>query len=706
MGFPAADHRSGAVRRPLAACALAMALCGPGLVFAGGQPEGDRAAARAIIASGHAGAVRWIEFDEKSGLLLTSGEDGTVRIWDPVAGSLLHTLHVTQLAAGRMAVNPAASQLAVVVGDAGGEVWLAVWDWEQERQLYRVPLKEQPLFLRWSALGTYLLYGESSWQGLKILRASDGSAVAFHPEGFGIVGYAEMSRTEKTLMAYQVSGRITYWDLASGNQTVDVPTVPYLSGIRISTDRGVLVGFTDAEIVRVDAVTGAVRGRAAAAGVRSLDISPNGEEIAVISGPAQGARRWTTGDDSLLPAAGFPPLPNPPSVLAYGSAGLYFAGATGNLAALGPSGDLSTFGKNVVASLTGFDVGQGRIALGSRDWVRVLSSDWLEGSSSPSSIHTLVAANPFSDAVGLAFLGENRLLAWGSGASAAPGLALLDTTSLGAAQPAPVFVPVASPFRAPLTDLRAGLEELIGTEAGGTLRVADPSTGASRFDSRVSGAVAAVRVSSGEVVAARNASAGPQGSLIRLNLATGETVAVRDRNLFTYALLLEPGSAGKGPELYSVGVDAARSTNLLRHDGPGFERETLLDHVAAEDLDAVLSFDPVQHVLYATLGRDRAVAWDGQSLRTLSLENSVPRRLLVRNGLAFAVNRDSTVTIADARTGETRAQAALFSDGEWAIVFADGRYAASTGGDLHVRVFSDGSPVKTTEDYRLRIEAR
>lgn len=694
------------MRRPLAVCAMALALCGRGLLFAGGQPEGARDAARAIIDSGHAGAVRWMEFDEKRGLLLTSGEDGTARVWDPVTGSLLHTLHITQLAAGRMAVNPAASQLAVVAGDGGGEVWLAVWDWEQERQLYRVPLKEQPLFLRWSALGTYLLYGESSWQGLKILRASDGSAVAFHPEGFGIVGFAEMSRTEKTLMAYLVSGRITYWDLASGNQTVDVPAVPYLSGIRISRDRGVLVGFTDTEIVRVDAVTGAVRGRVPAAGIRSLDISPTGEEIAVVSGPGRGVRRWTAEDDSLQPAADFPPLPNPPSVLAYGSAGLFFSGASGDLTALGPSGDLSTFGKNAVASLTGFDVGQGRIALGSRDWVRVLSSDWLDGSSSPSFIHALVAANPFSDPVGLAFMGENRLLAWGSGMSAAPGLAFLDTGGPGGAQPAPVFVPVASPFRAPLTDLRAGLEELIGIEEGGTLRVADPSSGVARFDSRISGAVAAVRISGGEIVAARNASAGPQGSLIRLNLATGETVAVRDRNLFTYALLLEPGSAGKGPELYSIGVDAAGSTNLLRHDGPGFERETLLDHVAAEDLDALLTFDPVQHVLYATLGRDRVVAWDGLSLRVLSLENSVPRKLLVRNGLAFAVNRDSTVTIADARTGETRAQAALFSDGEWAIVFADGRYAASTGGDLHVRVFSDGFPVKATEDYRLRIETK
>jgi len=213
-------------------------------------------------------------------------------------------------------------------------------------------------------------------------------------------------------------------------------------------------------------------------------------------------------------------------------------------------------------------------------------------------------------------------------------------------------------------------------------------------------------VSAGEIIAARNASGGLPGSLVRVNLTTGETVAIRDRNLFTYALLLDPAGGGGGPVLYSVGVDAARTTNLLRHDGPGFDRETLLDHVAGEDLDAGLSFDPVHRILYATLGRDRAVSWDGQSLATLALENAVPRRLLVQDGLAFAVNRDSTVTVADARTGAQRALVALFTDGEWAAVFANGRYAASTGGDLHVRVFADGSPVKATEDYRLRIDTR
>jgi len=682
--------------------ALFGALLGPSPVFGSGGAERTRA----IVDSGHAGAVRWIEVDEKRGLLFSAGDDGTVRIWDPVAGKLLRTLQVTQLSTGRIAVNPSAPQLAVVVTD-GSVSFLALWDWEKERQLYRVPLKENPAFLRFSAQGTYVLFGESSWQGLKIIRSADGSPVVFHPEGFGIVGFAELSRTEKTLMTYQVSGRITYWDLAAGSQTLDVPSVPYLSGIRISRDRSSLVGFTATEIVRVDAVSGAVRGRAPVAGVVSFDVSPAGDELTCIAGPGRQITRWALGGDAFAASAGIPVLPQSPALIAYGVDALFFAGTSGGLIAVNSRGDVSQFGKDVVADLTGFDAGQGRVALGSRDCVRVFSSESLEGSAPMTALHTIQAPNPLSDSVGLAFLGPGKLLAWGSSSSGVPALAILDTGMQGRTAPAaPAFSSIPTPFRGPLSDLRAAADELIGVETGGTVRIADPVTGASRFDARIAGAGTAVRVSVKEIVAGRNATSGREGSLLRMNMGTGETVAIPGRNIFTYALLLDPGAPGRGPSLYSVGIDSARSTNLLRHDGPGFERETLLDSVAEEDLDASLSLDPDQHVLYATFGRDRAVAWDGQALRSLTVENSVPRRLVARGRLVFSVNKDSTVTVADAQTGALRAQIALFNDGEWCVVFRDGSYAASTGGDLHVRVFADGSPVKATEDYRLHIDTR
>jgi WD40 repeat protein len=691
------------VRRACLLGALLAAVLGPAVLFGSGGFEGTRA----IVDSGHAGAVRWIEFDEKRGLLFSAGDDGTVRIWDPGAGTLIRVLQVTQLTTGRIAVSPSGQQFAVVVTDGAGANFLAVWDWEKERQLFRVPLRENPLFLRFSGLGTYILFGESSWQGLKIIRSSDGSSVVFHPEGFGIVGFAEMSRSEKTLMTYQVSGRITYWDFASGTQTRDAAAVPYLSGIRISRDLGFLVGFTPTEAVSMDAVTGETRGRVRLEGVVSLDISPSGEDFTCISGAAGQVTRWTLDGDSLAASPDLPALPQAPSVLACGSDAVYFAGVSGGLTSVSTQGDVGLFGENVVADITGFDAGPGKVALGSRDWVRIFSSDSLDGSAPLTAIRTLAAPNPFSDSVGLTFLRDGKLLAWTASGSSPAALAALDTGTTGTpVSAARSFTPISSPFRAALADLRAAAGELIGIESGGTVRIADQVSGSSRFDVRIQGASAAVRVSPKEIIAGRNTTSALEGSLIRLNMGTGETVAIKGRNIFTYALLFDPGRPGQGPCLYSVGIDPARSTNLLRHEGPGLERETLLDTVPEEDLDASLALDADQHVLYATLGRDRVVSWDGQALRTLQLENSIPRRLSVRGRLLYSLNRDSTVTVADAQTGMRRAQITLFRDGEWCVVFRDGSYAASTGGDLHVRVFTGAAPVSAREEYRLHIDTR
>ncbi len=693
--------------RPLALVALLAALSGtllgPSPAFGSGGAE----KARAVIDSGHAGSVRWLEVDEKRGLLFSAGDDGTVRIWDPLAGNLFRTLQVTQLSTVRIAVNPSAPQLAVVVTD-GSVSSLAVWDWEKERQLYRVPLKEDPAFLRFSAQGSYILFGESSWQGLKIIRSADGSPIVFHPEGFGIVGFAELSRTEKTLMTYQVSGRITYWDMATGSQTLDVPSVPYLAGVRISRDRSSLLGYTASEIVRVDAVSGAVRGRAPVAGVISFDVSPGGDELTCIAGPGRQVTRWALGGDSFTPSAAIPVLPQSPSLVVYGADALYFAGTSGGFSAVNSRGDVSQFGNNVVADITGFDAGQGRVALGSRDWVRVFSSESLDGSAPLTSLHTIQAPNPFADSVGLAFLGPGKLLAWGSGSNRGTRDCSPRHIDAGTGGPGIAF------FRArflPPFEARSVICGPLQTSLSAWRRAArcalqNPVTGATRFETRIAGAGTAVRVSAKEIVAGRNTSSGREGSLLRVNVGTGETVAIPGRNIFTYALLLDPGASGRAPSLYSVGIDSARATNLLKHEGPGFEKETLLDSVAEEDLDASLSLDPDRHVLYATFGRDRTVAWDGQALRSLAVENSVPRRLVARGRLVFSLNKDSTVTVADAQTGARRAQIALFNDGEWCVAFRDGSYAASTGGDLHVRVIVDGSPVKATEDYRLHVDTR
>ena len=670
--------------------------------FGSGAREAD---VRSVVNSGHTGAVRDIQYDDRRNLLFSAGDDGTVRAWEP-DGSLLCKLQVTQLSAASIAVSPTASLVAVVVTDGTGSYFLTVWDWEKERQIFQVTLKEQPLFLRFSGSGSYLLYGGSSWQSLQILHVTDGTPVQFHPEGFGIVAFAEVSRSEKTIMTYLVSGRLTYWDLSTGEQTLDLPCTPYLSAIRISSDRRYLVGSTGHEIVLIDTLTGAAKSRAAVEAALSLDISPSADEVACISGRDGRIFRFTTTEDSLVPAAGFPHAPSAASLVTWGTGGLFAADPAGGLHWLTEDGEDNSFGQSSLARLTGLDAARGLVALGSPDWVRVFSTDLLTGSQSPTYVRSLVARAPSGVPSGLAFLPGAKLLAWRNDGGP-PSLALLDVSALSApGASSAAFQPLPTGFKAPLLDLRIAGDALLGIGNAGLIQLTDLVTGSPRFELRVPGAYSVVATSPTDILVGRNAAAAPGGSLLRVNTKTGETVSLSDRNAFTYGLLLgSDGSTGR-PLLYSVGIDAAGSTNLVMHEGASFERESLLQSFPEEDLDASIALDPDTRVLYASFGRDRVSAWDGKQMKTVILDNAAPRKLVARDALLFSLNKDSTVTVSDSATGARLAEIYLFSDGEWCSLFRDGRYAASPGGDMHVKVYVDGAPVKSTEDYRLRIEGQ
>ena len=687
-------------RSAAALLAFALSAAAAPWVRASGAPETE---VRSVVDTGHAGSVRDLGFDASRGLLFSAGDDGTVRVWE-TDGTLSRKLQVSQLAAESIAVNPVAPQVAAVVSDGTGSHFLAVWDWEKERPVFQQPLHEQPLFLRFSAAGTYLMYGESSWQSLHVLRASDWAAVPFHPEGFGIVAFAELSRSEKTIMTYLVSGRLAYWDLASGQQSLDLPCVPYLTSLRMSSDRRWLVGSTSREIVLVDALTGSVKSRAALEGAASLDVSPTSDEVACISAGGR-ITRYAITPDGLQPEPGLPRAPAPISLLRWADDALLAAEPDGSLHRLSPAGEDVKFGKDALARLTGLDAAHGMVALGSPDWVRVFATDLLTGARTPTFIRSLSARGPFGAASALSFVAGAKLLAWRADGGP-PALSQLDVSSLsGPGSASGAFQPMPSAFKTPLVDMRsAGADALLGIGNAGLIQLTDQATGTSRFELRVPGAGSVVAVSATELVVGRNAAAAPGGSLLRVNTRTGETVSLADRNAFTYGLAFGAPGPTDRPQLYSVGVDAAGATNLVLHEGSLFEKDSLLASVPEEDLDVSLALDPDTRVLYATLGRDRVVSWDGRQAKSVVLENAAPRRLVARDGLLYSLNKDSTVTVSDSATGASLAEIYLFSDGEWCTLFRDGRYAASTGGDIHVKVYADGAPVKATEEYRLRIE--
>jgi WD40 repeat protein len=222
-------------------------LLGAALAAAGLPVAPGGLTSRAVVSYGHQGAVRDMAADASRGLVFSAGEDGTLRIWDAVSQTLMRRIAVTRQSIVSVAVDPAASLAAILITDGARANWADVWNWDTGELLYRVPLDAAPLFAHFSLSGKYLLFGTMSWDSLRIYRALNGQPVSAPDEG-GMVGFAEVSRSDATLMTYRLSGTIEYRDLGSGEIVKRVPAEPDLVNVRVSADRRYLVGHSSTEI--------------------------------------------------------------------------------------------------------------------------------------------------------------------------------------------------------------------------------------------------------------------------------------------------------------------------------------------------------------------------------------------------------------------------------------------------------------------------
>jgi hypothetical protein len=369
-------------------------------------------------------------------------------------------------------------------------------------------------------------------------------------------------------------------------------------------------------------------------------------------------------------------------------------------------GEASVVARDELDRVTGIDVAAGRVAMATASRVWVFSSRLLAGRAGdvPGGagggplIEAISVANPHRDASGVSFLSPERVLVWRRGESPGPA-EVLDI-------PSRTFVRAGGEGRGQLVESRVQapgrpLEgQLLSVGLGGSVTVSDPLTGRVQFSTVLPGVTTLTATGPAQLVGGRNAAVSSEGALLRIDMQTGETVSVPTRAVFIYDILYEPASAA----LYSLGVDAAGTTALRRHGGAGFETETVIDRVEWEDLFASLAFDPSTGLLFSSLGSARIGMWDAGSLALLKFPDTgrVPRTLRARDGLLFALARDSTVAVWDEARGESLAEISLFADGEWAFVFPGGRYAASAGGAGHVHVSVDGVPADEPGACRIQ----
>ena len=657
--------------------ALALGLLLPSLLAAQG------ATPLPLVNSSHSGRINRIVYNEAQHLLFTAGEDGTVRIWEPEEGRLQRLLRLSRLPLRLMAVRPDSEQVAAVESDSLQAFRLDVWDTRREARVFETDLRDPPLFLGFSPLGRWLVYGRPEYDSLVFLDTRTWTRAPVLTQGFGIVSFALVSRNERNVMAYQSSGWITYLEIGTGRTLRRLKAPVELAAISVSPDNLHLAAAQGDNLVVVDLLSGELVAQVSLPGIQAIDFAPQGGEIACL---AEGRLSlWSFARRALTPRAPVEsPLFRGLTALTFAGTRLYAGDDGGGIPYLYPGGRDGLLAADRLLPISDIGLAEGVLAALGPGEVVGLFSDLLAaagaaGAAPPGSPGQLVLKswpNPYPAGGRLEVAGDGSLFLWTNGDQ--PGA--FTQLDLGNGQPLRVF----ADFGSPLMQLEVSPEGIIAIEKSGLCRILDRSSLETVFQYWAPGMNRLVAAGGELLIGGRSALSGNGSPLLRINRWTGETVSIPDSASIVYDLLFDPREGW----LFSLGVErgAQRPQTVLKmHYGLGYGQERVIFRFEGEDLNGSMAAQQGGGMnLYFSVGDGSVTAWNGYRLDPLQASGSAPRRLYLSGDLLVALNRDSSLTAWDTRSRKRLLDFYLFRDLEWTALFADGAVAVSPGGERYL----------------------
>lgn len=702
--------RSGRWRAPplIRVCALVLLACAAATANARPLP---------LVNTSHRGTIHDLAYDGQRRLLFSAGDDGTVRVWSHDRRTIVRHLRLGAVRVLRLALHPDRPLLAAVARSTMGHDLLEVWDWQSERRLYRHRLEVAPLHLGFTSLGSSLVYSRAQFDSVVFLEPATGERQDRLSAAFGIVSYVATSTNERTIMTYQPTGEVRYWDAATSVLKTAVSTLPGLESITISADKNLLVARSGAALVTIDVVTGAVRSRLPVPRQAQVVVAGQSAQFSVLQ-PHDREDGVFVLHQRALDRALTPqperrlPLDAVPTAAAYARRTLFFA-AGGTIREVLPS-RVEPFVRDELVVPEALAADGATLLVATRRRIAVARLQRSEATLLTDSAQLSAAAqlprlatasvlrNPFGTAVGMAVVpadaGEphperGTILVWNREGKSGR-LGTLDPRTGRyrmriAGLPAPLS-------QVSLVDQRLLLLDGLGNITmypvaevmNATWRTA-PKT-EREFWAPGTGKV----LSMGDhLIAGRTRAHSTTTPLLKIDATHAETLLIPDDALLIFDLAQH--ASGQlltlGVEPPRVGVDRGRTRTVLRmRDGSDLARQRVVYAFSGEDLSATLAEAPDRQRIYITLGADAVRVWDGTRLQEMERTDRQPRQLVVAGDLLVARNADGTFTVWNRFTRGVLFHFYLFHDFNWILARPNGDHVHSPGAERYLAKSAGG----------------
>ncbi len=637
---------------------------------------------RVLISTGHTQSINDFALLESDNTLFSAGDDGTLRVWDSGTNRLLHKLQISHLPIVKIAVHPEKPEVALVETDRINTYHLSVWNYSTGKELFSHKIQEIPLFLKYSPQGTYLIYSRTDWKSLTFLDADTGQLSPVLGDGFGIVSDLFFSQSEKTLVTYNASGTIRYWNTENGEQkTTPISTIGDLTKINFSENGVFMLGVKGNTIYLVNLVNGQIEAREQFENLYAYSFYPGSNLITLYISENSRPRflSYRVEQNSFLfPVQKSTIAPDRTEApLQLIGSDLFFCTPEGSIFTQSVySSEAELFSKSVLMKVSDIGFSDNRLFLATeKDIFSLRSRAFSEnpGTSSRRSNYSFFTeqyANPLQSKSGITALSEERFLLYPREGQKTE-LYLYEADR---------FNKLNIELSAPVQSADLYNSEILLLEQGGTLRIIDPVADRETFNYSSFGLQSATESYDDKIIVARNKNEFINTTLLSINPETSETVPIPDRNLLTFSLDYDHTTRS----LYTLGFEERRDsirTVLKEHQGSNYGRVATLLSYPGEDNEATLAIDRETSRVFTSLGYGdvHMFTWDG--FTTLQKVEHIPRKLYTHAGLLYSLNGDSSISVWDIDHGKLLMTLYMFENSSWAITFSDGSYYATEGAD-------------------------
>jgi WD40 repeat protein len=641
---------------------------------------------RIIVNTGHQGAVNDMEYDIASGFIYTSGNDGTLRIWDPSSKKLIHRMQLSNLPIVDITVDPTSSKIAAIESDEVDIYRMSVWNWKTGKKYFDKTLNGIPLFFKFSPGGNFITYGRTNWESLKFVQSETGRELPYLNKGFGIVSYGLTDKRENTIMTYSPStGALSFWNIKTGKQTSELKTTPNLSNISplppVEQPK-YAAASTEDHLVIINLWNGIMESSVYLPDITHITVNNEENEIGCISlmDGKPVFSKWEFDKNSSILSRRYTPIEDIPedvTGIKYINDILYATGESGVILRYSLyTGSPVTFSENELIKINDLVFKDNHLVFSTSEKLTTLTSDFFSDNTPAKPTASFISEQyrdiPFQGEILLEKYLYESILLWSKNSNE-EGIFYIFNPSTG------YIGSSYHDFSSSLRSLTVSDETITVIDKQGTLRILDAYNYETLFTYRALGMQKAIHTESGDLLLGKSVTSPFESSLIKINPKTGETVPIENPAF----LIFDMASHEESGYLYTLSLERRGTrvfTSINAHFGENFVKQEPLYSVEGENIDSQIVFDPQENKLYTTAGFRGILNITDNLILKLESNNRLPKKIYLHENGIYAVNTDGTLSMWDKKSGTHLFDLYVFQDHSWVVLTKNQYYYSSMRG--------------------------